>query len=429
MRLGGRLAAAIEVLQDMEQRRRPVAEALKDWGLAHRFAGSGDRGAIGNIVYDALRRRRSAAWLIGDDSARGLAFGALLLEWHLTPEAINAELEGDRFAPSPLSSDEIRGVKKRLTEQAPDAVRADCPDWVMPNLQAAFGDDWVAEAAGLACRPPLDLRTNTLVSDRDAVLRELVETEAAPMNIAPQGVRIAPISGGGRHPNVQAEPAFQKGWFEVQDEGSQIAAELAGAQPGMQVLDYCAGGGGKTLALAANMRNEGRIIAHDSEKQRLAPIFDRLRRSEVRNVDVVARASDLEPLAGTMDIVLIDAPCTGSGTWRRRPDAKWRLSQKQLDQRCREQAAILDTASRFVKPGGKLVYITCSVFDAENRDQLTAFAGRNPTFEIADHKVLWCERFPDAVERARVDARTGIRLSPHKSGTDGFYFSALKRVA
>jgi 16S rRNA (cytosine967-C5)-methyltransferase len=248
------------------------------------------------------------------------------------------------------------------------------------------------------------------------------------MRIATQGIRIAPISGGGRHPNVQAEPAFQKGWFEVQDEGSQVAAELAGAKPGMQVMDYCAGGGGKTLALAALMQNEGRIIAHDSEKQRLAPIFDRLRRAEAKNVEVIARVSDLEPLASSMDIVLIDAPCTGSGTWRRRPDAKWRLTQKQLDQRCREQSDILDKASRFVKPGGRLVYITCSVFDAENGDQLAAFAARNPAFRIVDHRELWSECFPRALDMARVSTSQGIRLSPRLSGTDGFYFSALERI-
>lgn len=429
MRLGGRLAAAIEVLQDMEQRRRPVAEALKDWGLSHRFAGSGDRGAIGNIVYDALRRRLSAAWLTGNDGARGQAFGALMLEWGLSPDEINRELAGDRFAPEPLGAEELATAQSRFGAQVPDEVRADCPDWVVPHLLAAFGEAWVGEAAGLAGRPPLDLRANTLLSDRQTVLRELSETSAAPMQIASQGIRIAPITGAGRHPNVQAEPAFQKGWFEIQDEGSQVAAELAEAKPGMQVLDYCAGGGGKTLALAAIMKNEGRIVAHDSEEHRLAPIFERLRRAAVSNVEVMARASELEPLAGRMDIVLIDAPCTGSGTWRRKPDAKWRLSQKQLDQRCREQTDILDKASRFVKPGGRLVYITCSVFNAENRDQLSAFADRNKAFEIVDHLALWHECFPRAANMARVDATGGIRLSPTLSSTDGFYFSALRRVA
>lgn len=352
-----------------------------------------------------------------------------MLDWGLSPDAINEELAGDKFAPDPLKADELASVQGRLGAQMPDEVRADCPNWVVPRLQAAFGERWADEAAGLADRPPLDLRVNTLLSDRETVLRELTETDASPMRIASQGVRIAPIAGGGRHPNVQAEPAFQKGWFEIQDEGSQIAAELAGAKAGMQVLDYCAGGGGKTLALAAIMANEGRIVAHDSEKQRLAPIFDRLRRAEVRNVEVIARASELEPLTGSMDIVLIDAPCTGSGTWRRRPDAKWRLSQKQLDQRCREQADILDKASRFVKPGGRLVYVTCSVFDAENSDQLAAFAARNTAFAIVDHVALWRQGFPQAVDMARVDARSGIRLSPKLSGTDGFYFSALTRVA
>ncbi|MBX3598684.1 MAG: RsmB/NOP family class I SAM-dependent RNA methyltransferase [Rhizobiaceae bacterium] len=429
MRLGGRLAAAIEVLEDMQQRRRPVAEALKDWGLSHRFAGSGDRGAIGNIVYDALRRRLSASWLMDDDSARGQAFGALLLEGGVSTDAVNADLKGDRFAPPPLTEKELQGVNARLATPMPDRVRADCSDWVIPHLQSAFGDTWVDEAAGLAARPPLDLRVNTLLADQDTVLRELADVAAEKMEISPNGVRIGPIIGGGRHPNVQGEPSFQKGWFEIQDEGSQIAAVLAGAEPGMQVLDYCAGGGGKTLSLAAIMRNEGRIVAHDSEKQRLAPIFDRLRRANVTNVEVVPRLADLESLEQSMDIVLIDAPCTGAGTWRRRPDAKWRLTQKQLDLRCREQAAILRDASRFVKPGGKLVYITCSVFDAENSDHLAAFASANPQFAIMDHGKLWNDRFPHAPNAARAGTASGIRLTPHLSGTDGFYFAALQRCA
>src|SRR5690606_5792063 len=162
------------------------------------------------------------------------------------------------------------------------------------------------------------------------------------------GIRIPPIEGDGRHPNVQAEPAFQKGWFEVQDEGSQLVALLAGAAAGMQVLDYCAGAGGKSLALSSAMGNRGQIFAHDAEKQRLAPIFERIRRADARNVQVVAKSAELEPLAGRMDIVLVDAPCTGSGTWRRRPDAKWRLTGRQLDVRRAEQAAILDAAARFV---------------------------------------------------------------------------------
>ena len=427
MRLGGRLAAAIDVLEDIARRHRPAADALKDWGLSHRFAGSGDRAAIGNIVYDALRRKRSAGWLLDADTPRALGFGALLLEWNQTPAGLNAALEGDRFAPAPLTEAELQTAGIRRLDDAPAEIRADCPDWCAPLLQEAFGDDWVAEAAGLAARPPLDLRVNTLKADRERVLAELSGMKAAPTVLAPRGIRIPPIDGSGRHPNVQAEPAFQKGWFEVQDEGSQVVAELAGAAPGMQVLDYCAGAGGKTLALSARMENRGQIFAYDSEKARLAPIFDRLRRSENRNVQVVAKPQDLAALEGQMDLVLIDAPCTGSGTWRRRPDAKWRVTQKQLDVRTGEQKAILDVAKAYVKPGGRLVYITCSVFPAENAGQIDAFLAREPAFAPLDHESLWEENFPGREALARIDKNRGISLSPVKSGTDGFYFAALRK--
>jgi 16S rRNA (cytosine967-C5)-methyltransferase len=251
---------------------------------------------------------------------------------------------------------------------------------------------------------------------------------AAATSLASQGIRIPPIDGSGRHPNVQAEPAFQKGWFEVQDEGSQIAAELAGAKPGMQVLDFCAGAGGKTLALSAMMENRGQIFAHDAEKIRLAPIFDRIRRSDNRNIQIVAKPAELVALQDQMDLVLIDAPCTGSGTWRRRPDAKWRLTQRQLDVRKAEQAAILDAAKVHVKPGGLLVYITCSVFDEENRDQVGRFAADHPDFSPVDHKALWESHFPGRSDAARIAPDGGIVLTPARSGTDGFYFAALRRA-
>jgi 16S rRNA (cytosine967-C5)-methyltransferase len=428
MRLGGRLAAAIEVLEDIEKRRRPAADALKDWGLSHRFAGAGDRAAIGNIVYDALRRKRSAGWLVGDDTPRAIGFGAMLLEWRETAQSLNQALEGDRFAPPPLSATELEAIASRSLDDAPAAVRADCPDWCAPLLEQAFGADWVEEGRALAARPPLDLRVNTINANRERILGELSGMGAAPTKIATQGIRIPPIDGSGRHPNVQAEPAFQKGWFEVQDEGSQIAAELAGAKPGMQVLDFCAGAGGKTLALSAAMENRGQIFAHDAEKIRLAPIFDRIRRSDNRNIQVVSKLNELVPLQGQMDIVLIDAPCTGSGTWRRRPDAKWRLTQRQLDVRKAEQAAIRDAAKVHVKPGGLLVYITCSVFDEENSDQVGRFAAANPDFSPVDHRALWEGHFPDRAEAARIDPSAGIVLTPARSGTDGFFFAALRRA-
>jgi len=428
MRLGGRLAAAIEVLGDISRRHRPVADALRDWGLSHRFAGGGDRAAIGNIVYDALRRRRSAGWLLDADTPRAQAFGALLLEWGWAPEAVNAALDGDKFAPPPLAANELAAAARRDVAAAPDAVRADCPDWCARLLEQGFGDGWVTEGAALAARPPLDLRVNTLKASREKVLAELDGAGGRATAVAPDGIRIAPIAGDGRHPNVQAEPAFQKGWFEVQDEGSQIVAALAGAEPGMQVLDYCAGAGGKALALSAAMDNRGQIFAHDSEKQRLAPIFERIRRCDSRNIQVVAKQAELSPLAGHMDIVLVDAPCTGSGTWRRRPDAKWRLTDRQLEVRRAEQAAILDAASAYVKPGGLLAYITCSVFEDENGGQVDAFRARTGGFSPVDHGALWEARFPGHPAAARIDRQRGVSLSPARTGTDGFFFAALRKA-
>ena len=426
MRLGGRLAAAIEILDDIENRHRPAAEALKDWGVSHRFAGSGDRAAIGNIVYDALRRRRSAASMMGDGSSRAIAIGGLLTEWPMSPAALNEALDGDRFAPPPLTETELARIAAFDPAAMPDGDRADCPAWCEPLLEAAYGDDWIEEGRALGARPPLDLRVNTLKASKDKVLRELSRTGASETALAAQGLRIAPVSGGGRHPNVQAEPAFQKGWFEVQDEGSQLAAALAGAAPGMQVLDYCAGAGGKTLALSAAMENRGQIHAHDADRLRLAPIFDRLKRAGCRNVQVIADPKALEPHAGQFDLVLVDAPCTGSGTWRRKPDAKWRLTERQLEARVADQTAILESASRFVRPGGHLVYVTCSVFRAENHDRIAAFLASRPEFAPADHAARWAEIAPSRQDKVRIDP-LGLSLSPARSGTDGFFVSVMAR--
>jgi 16S rRNA (cytosine967-C5)-methyltransferase len=429
MRLGGRLSAAIEVLDDIDRRHRPAADALKDWGLSHRFAGAGDRAAIGNIVYDALRRKRSACWLLDGDSPRAAGFGALLIEWGETAESLDEAFAGDRFAPSPLSETERRAIAERRGAPAPEAIAADCPDWTAPLLAEAFGQDWVAEAKALAGRPPLDLRVNTLKATRDKVLDALKDAGAMPAELAPDGIRIPPIAGAGRHPNVQAEPSFQKGWFEVQDEGSQVVAVLAGAESGMQVLDFCAGAGGKTLALSASMRNRGQIHAYDSEKARLAPIFERIRRADNRNIQVLSRQAELERLRGQMDLVLVDAPCTGSGTWRRRPDAKWRLTSKQLEVRLAEQAAILADAKSYVKPGGILAYVTCSVFRAENQGQIAAFLAENPAFAPVDHADLFAAHFPRRSDLARIERTAGLLLSPGRSGTDGFFFAALRHAA
>lgn len=427
MRLGGRLAAAIEVLQDIEDRNRPAADSMRDWGLSHRFAGSGDRAAIGNLVYDALRRKHAAAWLFDAETPRALVFGSYLLEYGLSAEALDASLAGDNFAPPPLDEGERNVLSARSSLPLPNEARANVPDWCLPLVKQSFGDDWVEECAELCSRPPLDLRVNTLKARREKVLESLSRHEAQATRVAPHGIRIPAISADGRHPNVQNSPAFQEGWFEVQDEGSQIVAELAGAEAGMQVLDFCAGAGGKTLACSARMENQGQVFAFDADRQRLEPIHDRLKRAGSRNVQVVGDLSKLASLEGQLDLVIVDAPCTGSGTWRRRPDAKWRLSTHQLETRMAEQRAILANAARYVKNGGRLAYITCSIFEEENGRQVRDFLNRTSNFQRMDHHAVWQERFNIPTDAVRIDPAGGITLSPAKTGTDGFFFAMLEK--
>jgi len=427
-----RLAAAIEVVADMETRHRPVAAALKDWGLSHRFAGSKDRAAIGNIVYDALRWRASSAWAMGDEAPRAVVLTTIGRRWGFGADGLATMIDGVPHAPSSLSEAERERIDGADLADAPDHVRGDIPEWLAPHFARSLGEGWVAEAEALAHRPPLDMRVNRLKADRDKVLRALAKFHATETALSPDGLRIAATEGDGRHPNVQVEPGFQRGLFEIQDEGSQIAALLVGAKPGEQVLDLCAGAGGKTLALAGTMLNRGQIQATDSDRARLAPIFDRLKRAGTRNVQVRPAGVPLDDLEGRMDAVLIDAPCTGVGTWRRRPDAKWRLSERNLDDRIREQTALLSSAARYLKPGGRLVYVTCSLLAEENDDRIAALvagdAGVSPVAPaMAVEGGLGAETGARLLAASQVTSH-GIMLTPGKTDTDGFYVSVLERT-
>jgi 16S rRNA (cytosine967-C5)-methyltransferase len=427
-----RASAAIEILADIEARKRPAAEAFKDWGVSHRFAGSGDRAAIGNLVFDALRTRASAAHAMGKASPRALVLRTLVTGWGLSPEEVAALAGSDPHAPEPLSEAERTGLERKLAADAPVHIRGDYPDWLAPEFERAFGAEAAEEGAALARRAPVDLRVNTLKADRDKVLKALRRFEARPTPLAPFGVRIDQAPGPGRSPHVEAEPGHGKGWFEVQDEGSQLATLLAGAKPRQQAIDLCAGAGGKTLGLAALMENTGQLYAYDADRMRLRPIFDRLKRAGARNVQVLA-AGDREGLAkldGRMDLVLIDAPCTGSGVWRRRPDAKWRLSPQMLEARLAEQRAVLDEGAGLVKPGGRLAYITCSVLPAENRDQVEAFLAHRPEFKLIPWPELWQQALPEVapVPSADGSAET-LLMTPRRHGTDGFFVAVMQRSA
>jgi 16S rRNA (cytosine967-C5)-methyltransferase len=427
-----RVAGAIEVLADILDRRRPAPDALKDWGLARRFAGSKDRAAIASLVYDALRRKASSAFVMGAETSRAIALGMLRLQRGLDPEAIRGLCSGERFAPEPLTDEEAARLAAADLDHAPASVAGDFPEWIEPSLARAFGDGLVVEMQALARRAPLDIRANSLKASRRTLKEALAHLAPEETPLSPFGLRFA-VSEEGRGPALQAEPEFLDGWFEIQDEGSQLATLLAGAEPGLRVVDLCAGAGGKTLALAALMDNTGEIIATDVDARRLVASHARIARSGATDITVRTprgrfdprRPDPLSDLAGTVDLVLVDAPCTGSGTWRRNPDAKWRLRPGGLAERRRDQEIVLDRAAPLVKPGGRIVYVTCSILPEENDEAVAAFRTRHPDFALVPPAdVAAAAGFS---ELARWATAAGIQISPRRTGTDAFYIAVLKR--
>jgi len=430
---GARLAAAIEVFGAIETERRPAADALKAWGLTHRFAGSGDRAAIAGLVYDALRRRASSAFLMGAGTPRAILLGMLKRERGLTTEAVAKLADGSGYAPPPLGDDERKRLDAAGLDGAPAHIAGDYPEWLDAHLVRVFGNDRAEEGAALASRAPLDLRVNTLQADRDKAAAMLADLEPEATHWSPWGLRIR-LAADAKSPAIHAEPAFLKGAVELQDEGSQLAALFSSAKPGEQVVDLCAGAGGKTLALAAMMENKGQIYATDDDKRRLAPIHERLARSGARNVQVRTPKSvgtELDDLAGRIDLVLIDAPCTGTGAWRRNPDAKWRMRPGALEQRMKEQTNVLDRAVPLLKAGGRIAYITCSVLDEENGAQVRAFLARHPEFSLRAPVEVADALGPQAGEfmKAALVSGEGLLMTPRRTGTDGFFVALLSRAA
>lgn len=429
MRPGGRVQAAIEILDDVERHHRPASLALADWGRSHRFAGSGDRAAIGNLVFDALRHRASVGAAMGSTAPRALALGTVSNYWGEGVEGTARLCDGSVHAPEPLSEVERDALASGLDEKAPPWVLGDYPEWLHPSFQRVFGERAGLEGQALANRAPIDLRVNTLKADRNKVLKALKGFGAQATELSPVGIRLPAPERAAKSPHVEAEQGHGRGWFEVQDEASQIAALMVGAAPGMQVADLCAGAGGKTLALAAAMNNRGQIHAYDADRHRLKPIYERLKRAGVRNTQVIAAGdtTGLDDLAGRLDRVVVDSPCTGTGVWRRRPDAKWRLTEKNLQDRTAEQIAVLDLAAPLVKSGGRLVYITCSVLAEENGDQVSAFLSRHEAFALVPYRVAWGEAFDGAAPESADGRDDTLLLTPAKHASDGFFVAVLER--
>ena len=432
---GARIEAAIQLLDTIERGGAPADDIVGEYFRRHRFAGVKDRAAISGHIYAVLRHRASLDWWLGRMAPSLTAHGrtrllvALMLIESWKPAAIDEACDGDRFRPPRLSGDERRLVEniegaKLIHRDMPPDVAGNYPAWLQPHLEAALGKSLPREVAALNDTAPLDLRVNALKSERDKVRAALARAaiDAARTKLSPLGLRVFE-----RIPLATLE-VFKSGAVEVQDEGSQVAALLVDAKPGMRVVDFCAGAGGKTLALAASMRNRGHLVACDVSAHRLERATQRLRRA---GVSIVQR----QPLSGHrdkwvkrhaagFDRVLIDAPCTGTGTWRRNPDAKWRLTPDDLTELMALQADILDSAQRLVKPGGRLIYVTCSLLREEDEIQVEKFLGAHPDFSLRPIAEAWRSAIGgDCPTRDPM-----LRLTPARNGTDGFFVAVMERA-
>jgi 16S rRNA (cytosine967-C5)-methyltransferase len=407
-----RLQAVIEIFDQLQTTSQPADRLLRDWARAHRFAGSKDRAAIAERVFTLLRHRFSFAWRMQNESARAIVIASLLAEGKIGE--LSVLFDGSRYAPSPLTEDESHRVASP-PDIGPLSVQGDFPEFLQPDLQRAFGENIVAEAKALATRAPVDLRVNRLKANRDEVLKEMrAEGYAAEATkFSPYGIRIpsAPgLSSLGRH------ALFEAGAFEFQDEAAQVAALLAGAKPGERVLDLAAGAGGKSLALAAEMQDRGEIVACDIDGKRLFALEPRAVRAGVSIIRThVLRGPVPE---GPFDIVFVDAPCSGTGVWRRQPELKMRLTEGRLVELVGLQDRLLDQAAACVRPGGRLVYATCSVLPRENEDRMAAFQARHPRFRIQSSGTLWREA---GAATSLPISGDFFRASPYVTETDGFF--------
>jgi 16S rRNA (cytosine967-C5)-methyltransferase len=432
---GARIAASIDIVGAIETAERPADDTAADYFRRRRFIGAKDRAAISAQVYAVLRHRAALDWWIdrtgeghGGDPSRSRVLAALLLVEGRAPEDVAESCDGGRFRPAVLKPGEQRLVRRLAGRtlrhpEMPRAVAADLPDWLEPHLAAVFGADLEREMAALNAPAPMDLRVNALKIGRDDACRALAAERifTRPTPHSPLGLRI-----DGRMP-IGGTAAFKDGLVEVQDEGSQLAALLADARPGMRVVDFCAGAGGKTLALAAAMQNRGKLVACDVAEWRLERAARRLRRAGVGNAERRVLADERDPWvkrhARSFDRVFVDAPCLGIGTWRRNPDAKWRARPGDLAELVVRQQAILQSAARLVKPGGRLIYATCSLLREEDEAQAEAFLAATPDFALYPVARAWEETIGG-------DCPGGddtLRLTPARHGTDGFFVAVFER--
>ncbi len=426
-----RIQAAIEILTGIDAAARPAEQTLADYYRKRRYIGSKDRRAVSALTYDIIRHRARIAWHLEHSGltppwGRLEVLAFLLLSGCQSLPSLEALCAAGGYGPGELGTDEVsvlRNLEDRaLSEESqPLAVRREMPAWLLPSFERAFGPGFEAELDALLQEAPLDLRCNSLKTNRADAQAALAGEgiEAVPTTLSPFGLRVAARRA------VRSTRSYANGLVEIQDEGSQLAALLCDARPGMTVADVCAGGGGKTLALAAAMAGEGRLLAADVDPARLDRAAGRLHRAGAEFVERLPLSDLLEvtDLAENCDRVLVDAPCSGSGAWRRQPDARWRLTEADLARYRAAQQEALTGAAGLVRPGGRLIYVTCSLMPEENEDQVQAFLQKKPDFATRPVAEVWTSVIgPDCPATSPF-----LALTPAGHGTDGFFVAVLER--
>lgn len=426
-----RIQATFELLTSIDAVPRPADALVSGYFRARRYIGSTDRGEVSAMTYDVLRHHARLNWwlekLHQESSPRMRLLAYLRLVEKKTPAELAAICNGHKFSPDNLTEGERAFLKKLEghTLHHPnmlDTVAGECPDWAADSLKARFGKNFPRAMAALLEQAPLDLRVNPLKTTRDEALKMLRKhgLEAAECRFSPLGIRIAD------RPSLNRVASLKDGAVEIQDEGSQLVALLMDAKAGERVMDFCAGAGGKTLAIAAQMQNKGRVTACDVMANRLKRSGERFRKAGLHNIETKPLSSERDPWVkkhkGAFDRVLVDAPCSGTGTWRRNPDSRWRSLGPGLETLLPLQAEILDSAARLVKPSGRLVYATCSLLPEENERQIENFLAAHPDFHVVPARQAsdFIPELPDTGDY--------LALTPHEHNTDGFFAAVMERM-
>lgn len=428
MQQAARIQSVIDILEKIAEARIPMDNTIRDFMSHKNYIGSKDRKFIVELVYDVMRSHARLGWWLERGKLGEMPRVRVMAYLVLTAQDITNLFTGETHQPDILTEDEKNAVKvwrgNALDHpDMPENVVCECPDWAAEKLKPLWGADFNNQMLAMLPSAPLDLRVNTLLVTReqaqDSLAKDDVETIKTPFS--PVGLRAV------GKPYMSATKAFHKGFVEIQDEGSQLIALLTGAKPGLRVLDFCAGGGGKTLGIAAMMEGKGIIYAMDNDSRRLEKGRRRYKKAGIHNVEVRSLEDEknrkwLRRQKEAIDVVLVDAPCSSSGTWRRNPDYRWNIYGPSLADIVSTQAEILERVADKVKIGGRLVYATCSLFAEENEQQIEKFLSRHPDYEILPIPQIWNEEYGSCPVSGDF-----MRLTPKDHSTDGFFTAVLQR--